>query len=68
MIDAPSPAIQVFLMAVDGAPFDDPLVRQAFRLIPDRQALVDARSQGFGTVGNDLPGARPAVLRRPARA
>jgi peptide/nickel transport system substrate-binding protein len=56
VIAAPSPAIQVFLMAVDIAPFDDPLVRQAFRLIADRQALVDGALQGFGSPGNDLVG------------
>ena len=56
VISAESPALQVFLMAVDIAPFDDPLVRQAFRLIPDRQALIDSALFGFGTVGNDLAG------------
>ena len=56
VIAAPSPAIQVFLMAVDRPPFDDPLVRQAFRLIADRQALVDTALQGFGSLGNDLVG------------
>jgi peptide/nickel transport system substrate-binding protein len=57
VLRAPSPtAIQVFLMAVDIPPFDDPLVRQAFRLIPDRQALIDRALLGFGTVANDLPG------------
>jgi peptide/nickel transport system substrate-binding protein len=57
VIRAPGPGfIQVFLMAVDIAPFDDPLVRQAFRLIPDRQALVDGALLGFGSVANDLPG------------
>jgi peptide/nickel transport system substrate-binding protein len=57
VLRAPSPtAIQVFLMAVDIAPFDDVRVRQAFRLIPDRQALIDRALLGFGTVANDLPG------------
>ncbi len=56
VIAAPSPAIQVFLMAVDRPPFDDPLVRQAFRLIADRQALVDTALQGYGSLGNDLVG------------
>jgi peptide/nickel transport system substrate-binding protein len=57
VLRAPSPtAIQVFYMAVDIAPFDDPRVRQAFRLIPDRQALIDRALLGFGTVANDLPG------------
>jgi peptide/nickel transport system substrate-binding protein len=56
VITAESPAIQVFLMAVDIAPFDDVRVRQAFRLIPDRQALIDGALFGFASVGNDLPG------------
>jgi peptide/nickel transport system substrate-binding protein len=57
VIRAPSTAIQVFIMAVDIAPFDDPLVRQAFRLIANRQQLIDTALLGFGTVANDLPGA-----------
>ncbi|HYY74886.1 MAG TPA: ABC transporter substrate-binding protein [Gaiellaceae bacterium] len=56
VIAAESPALQVFLMAVDIAPFDDVRVREAFRLIPDRQALIDGALFGFGTVGNDLAG------------
>ena len=57
IIRAPSPtAIQVFYMAVDIPPFDDPLVRQAFRLIPDRQGLIDRALLGFATPANDLPG------------
>lgn len=56
VISAESPALQVFLMAVDIEPFDDPLVRQAFRLIPDRQALIDSALFGFGSIGNDLAG------------
>ena len=43
-------------MAVDEAPFDDLRVRQAFRLIADRQALIDGALSGFGTLGNDLAG------------
>jgi peptide/nickel transport system substrate-binding protein len=56
VLDAPSPALQVFIMAVDLEPFQDERVRQAFRLIPDRQALIDGALFGFGTVGNDLAG------------
>jgi peptide/nickel transport system substrate-binding protein len=57
IVRAPSPtAIQVFYMAVDIPPFDDPRVRQAFRLIPDRQGLIDRALLGFATVANDLPG------------
>jgi peptide/nickel transport system substrate-binding protein len=56
VLDAPSPALQVFIMAVDLEPFRDARVREAFRLIPDRQALIDRALFGFGTVGNDLAG------------
>jgi peptide/nickel transport system substrate-binding protein len=56
VIDAPSPALQVFIMAVDLEPFQDVRVRQAFRLIADRQALIDRALFGFGTIGNDLAG------------
>ncbi len=57
IVRAPSPtAVQVFYMAVDIPPFDDPLVRQAFRLIPDRQGLIDRALLGFATSANDLPG------------
>ena len=41
-------------MRVDQAPFDDVRVRQAFRLIVDRQQMVDQVLGGHGTVGNDM--------------
>ncbi len=50
------PASTIFTMAVDRPPFDDVRVRQAMRLIVDRQALVDTVFFGFGEIGNDLPG------------
>ena len=56
MIDAPSPAYQVFIMRTDRPPFNDVNVRQAFRLIVDRQALINVALAGFGTLGNDLFG------------
>jgi peptide/nickel transport system substrate-binding protein len=56
VISAESPALQVILMAVDIPPFDDVRVRQAFRLIADRQALIDGALFGFGSLGNDLAG------------
>jgi peptide/nickel transport system substrate-binding protein len=56
VLAAPSTAIQVFIMAVDLEPFKDVRVRQAFRLIPDRQALIDGALFGFGTIANDLAG------------
>lgn len=43
-----------FTMRVDTAPFSDPKVRQAFRLIVDRQQLIDQSLSGYGSVGNDV--------------
>jgi peptide/nickel transport system substrate-binding protein len=56
VLRAPSTAVHVFLMRVDVAPFDNVKVRQAMRLIPNRQELIDRALLGFGTVANDLPG------------
>jgi peptide/nickel transport system substrate-binding protein len=55
VLNAPSTSIQVFTMAVDAKPFDDPRVRQAFRLMVDRQALIDGALAGFAVPANDLP-------------
>lgn len=43
-----------FTMRVDQSPFDDVRVRQAMRLIVDRQAMIDQTLSGYGTLGNDL--------------
>jgi peptide/nickel transport system substrate-binding protein len=43
-------------MAVDLDQFKDVRVRQAFRLIADREALLSSAQLGFGDVGNDLIG------------
>jgi peptide/nickel transport system substrate-binding protein len=41
-------------MAIDIAPFNDPVVRQAFRLIVDRQAMLEQVLSGHGRIANDL--------------
>ncbi|HEX3931705.1 MAG TPA: ABC transporter substrate-binding protein [Nocardioides sp.] len=41
-------------MAIDIAPFNDPKVRQAMRLIIDRQQILDQIGSGYGQVANDL--------------
>lgn len=41
-------------MAVDQAPFDDVRVRQAMRLIVDRNEMVERVLSGYGRVANDL--------------
>jgi peptide/nickel transport system substrate-binding protein len=42
-------------MFIDVPPFDDIRVRQAMKLVVDRQAIVDTALLGFGTPGNDNP-------------
>ncbi|MFK4105645.1 ABC transporter substrate-binding protein [Streptomyces sp. NPDC019531] len=44
-----------FIMRMDTEPFDDPGVREAFRLATDRKALVDTVFLGYGAIANDLP-------------
>ena len=41
-------------MRVDVKPFDDVRVRQAFRLIVDRQQIIDQAKGGYGWLGNDM--------------
>lgn len=43
-----------YVMPADTAPFDDVRVRQAFRLLVDRPALIDQLQDGQGMLGNDL--------------
>ena len=45
-----------FGMRVDTGPFADNRVRQGFKAMTDRQALVNGALAGFGSVGNDLQG------------
>jgi peptide/nickel transport system substrate-binding protein len=43
-------------MAADQKPFNDVRVRQAMRLIADRQQLLETAFSGFGQIGNDVYG------------
>jgi peptide/nickel transport system substrate-binding protein len=43
-----------FTMRVDAAPYSDVRVRQALRLVVDRQQMIDQALNGFGVLGNDL--------------
>ncbi|MFJ9900678.1 ABC transporter substrate-binding protein [Streptomyces sp. NPDC091280] len=47
-------AIEAFGMRADIAPFNDNRVREAFRLIVDRPALIKSSVLGYATVANDL--------------
>ncbi|HXY45174.1 MAG TPA: ABC transporter substrate-binding protein [Acidimicrobiales bacterium] len=44
----------MFLMRVDKGPFADNRVRTAFKLLVDRQAMIDGAWAGFGAVAYDL--------------
>ncbi|MEU9382666.1 ABC transporter substrate-binding protein [Streptomyces sp. NPDC048279] len=44
-----------FQMNMSAKPFDDPRVREAFKLAVDRQAMVKTVFYGNAQVGNDLP-------------
>ena len=54
VISSKTGAWQPFTMRVDQAPFDDPRVRQAFRLIVDREQMVQQVLSGQGRIANDL--------------
>ncbi len=45
-----------FTMRVDIPPFDDPRVREAMRLLVNRQEMIDQVLSGRGGVGNDIYG------------
>ena len=47
-------AWQPFTMRIDASPFDDVRVRQAFRLIVDREQMVQQVLSGQGRIANDL--------------
>jgi peptide/nickel transport system substrate-binding protein len=53
-ITSPGGAWNPITMLVDQAPFNDVRVRQAFRLLVDRESLREAVFAGYGALGNDL--------------
>lgn len=44
-----------FTMNTATAPFDDPRIREAFKLAIDRQRIIDNVYYGLASLGNDLP-------------
>jgi peptide/nickel transport system substrate-binding protein len=52
----PSSQSAGFCMRVDKGPFTDNRVRTAFKLLVDRQALIEGAMAGFGSPGADIPG------------
>ena len=51
LLNAETGAWRPFTMRIDAKPFDDVRVRQAFRLIVDRQQMIDQAYSGLGVAG-----------------
>ena len=54
LFNVPTGNWRPFTMRVDVPPFDDVRVRQAMRLIVDREQMIQQALSGFGQLGNDL--------------
>jgi peptide/nickel transport system substrate-binding protein len=54
LLDSHTGGWQPFTMRIDVKPFSDVRVRQAFRLIVDRPAMISQAYDGYGWVGNDM--------------
>jgi len=54
LLNAETGAWRPFTMRMDVKPYSDLRVRQAFRLIVDRQQMIDQAYSGLGAVGNDM--------------
>jgi peptide/nickel transport system substrate-binding protein len=55
LAESPAGTYYTFTMRVDTKPFTDNRVRQALKLVIDRQAMVDTVMLGHAEVGNDNP-------------
>jgi peptide/nickel transport system substrate-binding protein len=55
--NSPGPGFIAITMRLDQAPFTDPRVVQAFKLLTDRNAFVNQVFDGYATPGNDSIGA-----------
>jgi peptide/nickel transport system substrate-binding protein len=56
VLSSPSGQAYLFIMRIDEGPFTDIRVRQAMKLMCDRQALIDGVFPGYAQPGNDLEG------------
>lgn len=55
VLQAPSGVYLDLAMNVTEPPFDNPLVRQAMKLVVNRQQMLDIVGLGLGELGNDQP-------------
>lgn len=70
LVVSPTTSFSGFNLNTAKAPFQDERVRQAFRLLADRQELVGRGLNGFGRIANDLysptdPTYNHAIAQRP---
>jgi len=56
LLNAETGAWRPFCMRMDVKPYSDVRVRQALRLIADRQQIIEQAYSGLGAVGNDMYG------------
>ena len=54
LLNAETGAWRPFTMRIDVKPYSDVRVRQAFRLIVDRQQMIEQAYSGLGAVANDM--------------
>lgn len=54
-VDIPTNGHDLVRLRADRGPGSDPLVREAFKMATDRQAIFDRTQFGFGAVGHDTP-------------
>jgi peptide/nickel transport system substrate-binding protein len=56
LYNSPTGKFMPIQMRTDKAPFNDPRLRQALRLVIDRETVLNSVGNGYGTIGNDLYG------------
>ncbi|MDQ0137796.1 peptide/nickel transport system substrate-binding protein [Neorhizobium galegae] len=56
LLNNPSSMAIPIYMRTDAEPFNDVRVRQAFRLIANREQMVKVALAGYGSIGNDMQG------------
>lgn len=54
LFESPTSNFTSLAMRTETEPFDDPKVREALRLLVDRQQVLDNVYRGYGRIGNDL--------------
>ncbi|MFI7100782.1 ABC transporter substrate-binding protein [Streptomyces sp. NPDC050161] len=56
IVRRPNDMAMPIVMRTSSGPFADPKVREAMKLVVDREAMVKQALSGYGTVGNDMLG------------